>query len=442
MRKVVRGIGFFVLALVTFVFGVQLTFPYDRVKAKIVDALSEKYDASIGDVERGFLPGTVTFKAISIKTRPAQADLDRVAKIEDEKERAIQRALLVTTVFVDKLEVHLGVLALIGGKVSVDLDTKIGSGQIAGSIAVSKDGTEIDLEGHDLPGLRLPLREAFSGLPLDGKVQFSVVADLPNVKNKAGKVGPDWSKAEAAISFECPSNCTLGDGVAKFHPKVKKSSEATVKDGLDFNKLFVQSMVAKLEVKKGVAEITKFEMASKDLEMHLQLLLNLAPEVGDSMAAGCFRYKPSEELLKREPKTYSAFMLIGGPLGPDKLFHVKLDGKVKDLKKLALTCGPTTNQAMDDFSGTPKPAKPNLAPPEEPTRVPAAPTIPHDAMPPTPVTSAGSATAGSAGSGSGSATVPLRPPGPEHEENPPVGSGSAHEGGEGSAAPAPEPTIP
>ena len=78
MRKVVKGLAFVLLFLVTFVFAVQMTFPFDRVKQKIVDTLSEKYDVSIGDVERGFMPGKVVFKTVNLKTRPTQADLDRV----------------------------------------------------------------------------------------------------------------------------------------------------------------------------------------------------------------------------------------------------------------------------------------------------------------------------------------------------------------------------
>ncbi|MBA3463494.1 MAG: hypothetical protein H0T46_26295, partial [Deltaproteobacteria bacterium] len=45
-RLVLRYVGFFLLAVVTFVFALQLTFPYDRVKDKIVEALSTKYDVT------------------------------------------------------------------------------------------------------------------------------------------------------------------------------------------------------------------------------------------------------------------------------------------------------------------------------------------------------------------------------------------------------------
>ena len=51
-KKVLKIAGYVVLALVTFVFALQLSFPYNRIKERLVDQLSEKYDVSIGDVER------------------------------------------------------------------------------------------------------------------------------------------------------------------------------------------------------------------------------------------------------------------------------------------------------------------------------------------------------------------------------------------------------
>jgi hypothetical protein len=73
-RKLVRYVGFVVLALVSFVFAFQLTFPFDRVKDKVVELLSEKYEVTIGSVDRGLVPGRMYFKAVSLRTRPTKVD--------------------------------------------------------------------------------------------------------------------------------------------------------------------------------------------------------------------------------------------------------------------------------------------------------------------------------------------------------------------------------
>ena len=88
------------LALVVFVFALQMTFPYGRVKEKVIDALSEKYDVTIGDVERGWIPGRLYFNHVLLKTRPGKDETPSGLSIE-------------------RLEVDLGLLALLRGAASV-----------------------------------------------------------------------------------------------------------------------------------------------------------------------------------------------------------------------------------------------------------------------------------------------------------------------------------
>src|SRR5262249_48348199 len=141
-RKVLRYVGFAVLGLVTFVFAFQMTFPFDRVKDKVVDLLTEKYEVSIGGVERGFIPGRMYWKAVSLRTRPAKADD------------------VATTFYIEQLEVALGLVALLHGTAAVKFDAKIGPGHIKGDIALSKENTSIEIAGTDLPSASLPMREA------------------------------------------------------------------------------------------------------------------------------------------------------------------------------------------------------------------------------------------------------------------------------------------
>ena len=119
------------------------------------------------------------------------------------------------------------------------------------------------------------------------------------------------------------------------------------KDGIAFGTVNIDSFIAALEVKKGDFEITKFDVKSKDLDLKLELSMTLAQEINDSMVNGCARYKPTDALAKREGNTFSAFMMIGGPLGPDTMYHVRLDGTLKDMGKKALVCGPETQQGGD-----------------------------------------------------------------------------------------------
>ncbi|MBA3452467.1 MAG: type II secretion system protein GspN [Deltaproteobacteria bacterium] len=367
-RRVLRILGFVLLGLVTFVFALQLTFPYHRVKDKIIEALSAKYQVTISDVERGIIPGRMYFKNVRLESRPEKAGDD------------------VNSFFIKELEVDLGILALIKGTASVDIDASIGDGHLRGNISISKTLTSIDLEGVDLPSKSLPIKEGI-GLPLDGKIAFKFALDLPNEKGKSGgKLVPNWQKAEGAIVFECPGGCTIGDGKTKLKPKLKNArSQAFANDGIEFGKVNVESMLVKVAIKGGKMTLTDFDTKSKDGELKVDFEATLAPSFTDSMVAGCLRFKGSEELSKREPKTHAAISTTGANLGPDGLFHIRLDGKFKDMKRLAQNCGPALkNVNMDDPGGTSGDSRPNLTvqPPDESLKAGTPPITPPPAITP------------------------------------------------------------
>jgi len=425
-RLLLRIVTFFLLAVVTFVFALQLTFPYNRVKDKIVEALSTKYDVTIGSVERSVIPGRVYFKAVTLRTRPTKAD-----------ETA-------STLYIEKLEVDLGILALVKGAAKVRIDATIASGHLKGTIQISKSGTVIDMEGVDLPAGNLPMKEAI-GLPMSGKLEISVQLDLPNEKNKAGKSAPDWTKASGEINFECPSGCVFGDGKTKLKPKLKNArSQAFAGDGIDFGKISVDNMLAKVVIKDSSLDLEKFEAKSQDGELHIDYQMALAPEFGESGVMGCLRFKGSEGLSKREPKTFAALTTTGASIGPDGLFHIKLDGRFKEMKRLAQFCGPSVKSAMDD-PGAAGNSRPNLTvqPPDDSLRGKKEPEQPINPPPPPPPPPADAAmppptppNSEAPGSGAGSSTQTPPAPAPDQPSDVrrevPEGRGTAGAGGAGS----------
>jgi type II secretion system protein N len=347
------------------VFAFQLTFPFDRVKDKVILALSDKYEVNIGDVERGIIPGRVYFKAFSLRTRPAKA------------------GELATTFYMDRLGIDVGLLALLRGAVSVKLDIKIGPGRITGNVGIANSGTSVHLTGEDLPSASLPMREVI-GLPMSGKVRFAVNLELPNDRSKAGKVTPNWPKAEGNFEFACPAGCSVGDGKSKLKLTTTNNRQQEFLDagggGIDFGKVNIDSLLADVEIKNGKLDITKLDTRSGDGEVHLAFTMNLNQDLMGSLVAGCLRFRGSDALLKREPKTHAAFSTTGAPVGPDNLFHIKLDGPLRTMRRVGVVCGPSTNTNMDNPGGAPP--RPNLsANPEPPAKPPGLGTV---SLPPPP----------------------------------------------------------
>jgi len=347
MRRVLRYVGLALLALVVFVFALQLTFPYGRVKDKLIEALSSKYEVTIGDVEPGIMPGRVAFKTMTLRTRPETADD------------------VPTTFFVERLDVDLGLLALLGGTASIDFEAKIGPGSIRGEVELSKQLTVVDLEGSGLPSALLPMGELI-GLPMSGNVKFSFDLELPSERTKTGRLASNWQKAKGAVAFDCPSGCTFGDGKTRIQPKLTNArQQAFAGDGIEFGKVNVDALSARVSIKDGRLTVTKFDMKSPDGELNVDFEMTLAQAIGDSTVAGCLRFKGSDELMKREPKTHAALSTTGADLRADGLFHIKLEGNIKKLRRRNAQCGPGGGADDDKDDG-----RPNLTiqPPDETLR--------------------------------------------------------------------------
>jgi len=417
-RKLLFVLGMVLLAFVSFLFAFQLVFPYDRAADRLEALAASKVDLHIGSVKRSIIPGRFFLEDVTIKTHPSKEDLDHAMAIADPKERDKQLALASTTVFVDEIEVDIGLLSLIGGKASIDFVAKLDDGRISGNFAVSKSNTSVSIDGSEVPSERLPMREALSNLPMSGTVNFEVSLDLPNEKLKTGKVGPNWTHADASLEFDCPDGCVIGDGKAKLKLKAKNSrSQAFAGDGTEFGRVKIQSLAAKAELKDGKLDITKWEVQSSDLELHVDYTMTLAENIDQSAVLGCIRFKPTAALRKREPKTYDQILLTGAARDMSTgLDNIKLQGTFKHLKKLAKMCGPNAASSGGDIDSSP--SRPNLTvhtpdaplhaptPPSKPTPAPPPPTtaIPKPTTTPAvPAGDRGSAAAGSNGADTGAA---------------------------------------
>jgi type II secretion system protein N len=354
-RKLLRYLGFALLALVSFVFALQMAIPVDRVKDRVIDLLADKGDVTIGDVERGIIPGRLYFKAFTFRFRPSKA------------------GEVATTFYMDQLEVDVGLFALLRGAVAVNFDAKIGQGHFKGRVARAADGAiSLHAAGDDLPSASLPVREL--GLPMSGKVRLAVNLELPMEKAKTGgKVGPSWSKAEGGVELACPTGCTIGDGHSKLKLTTRDVRQQAFLDegggGIDFGKVNIDSLFANVELKNGRLEITRLDAKSGDGELKVAFSMQLNPDLGSSTVTGCLRFRGSDALLKREPKTHAAISTTGAPLGPDNLFHIKLDGQIRMIRRIGVVCsGPGGNSG--EGPNIPPP-RPNLSvTPETPTAKP------------------------------------------------------------------------
>ena len=406
-RTVLRYAGIALLGIITFVFAFQMSLPVDRAKQTIIEKLSPSYDVTIGSIERGIMPGRVYIHDLTLRTRPKKADD------------------VPTTFFVPKLEVDVGIFALIRGNLVVDVDAALGNGDLSARITLEgfgKKGLRLHVRGSDMPGSSLPLRPVI-GLPMTGKLDIAVDLDLPNDKRN-GKLQPNWQKADGTFDVSCPSGCTFGDGKTKLKPIIKNQTQAVmVGDGIEFGKVNIDSLVAHAEMKGGNFDLTKFELKSQDGEVHLDYSMKLEPDLGDSIVTGCVRFKGSPELLKRDQKTFDAINLSGAELRSDGLFHITLTDRLTEMKRLNQECGPNVHHG--EPPGEHPMVRPTITvmPPH-----PAPPVAPPPAAPPPAEPAAGSSHPAEGEPAQGGAPEASPPAGEGSAGAPPGNGGSAHAG--------------
>lgn len=378
MKRVLRWIGYPVLALVSFVFALQWTFPYERVGARLKDNLASKYDVTMGPVERGFWPGSMTLTAVALTTRPTKAGEQP------------------STLFFKEINVSVGLLGLLGGTAGIHVDAEIGHGTISGTVSLSSSSTSVAMTIDDVNAETVPGLAGVVGLPIGGKLIGEIDLELPK---------GDARQAEGKVDLGCKSNCTIGDGVAKIYPKGKSAASAAWgKEGLTVAKLLLHDWTAEMTLVKGKLDLTKFDFHSDDGEVFVDFHAQIQKSLKESPVTGCIKFKASDVLKKREPKFGNGLDVTGAPLGPDNYYYVKLAGTLGDVKRQPFICSLDGSEVPGAKSGTTidtsgrTTARPRITPGvEEPARTPP-PIAPPPIQPPP------------AGPGSATEPPPVAPP--------------------------------
>jgi type II secretion system protein N len=419
VRGVLRYVGYVVLALVTFVFALHLTFPYERVRDRALEALQSKYDVTIDGVERSLVPGRFALTGVTLRSRPSVAGQP------------------TTTMYFKRIEIDLAFAPLVSGKVKIGLAITTNKGRITGSIVQAKHETAYAFDLAKVPLTMIPGVSDAVGLPMygnaDGKVRLKLVRN-------------DWSKANGVFELACTVGCTIGNGEAKIYPKSKRpGDEAWTKDGVAVPALQITRFKLAIDIVKGNAKKRTFELVSKDGEADVDVDIKLAKVITESTITGCIRYKCSKELYAREPK-FSSQCDFGSPVIDGKgMHHIKLMGKLSNVRRIGALCdgqqtdaggGGAASGGNDRPRFDPGPVEvvqpivdAGVAPVEPPPPPPPPPAIdPAMLQPRDDVPRPEGAAVNGVGSGANPAGIPQPPPPPIVQPAPPPPPGSAYPG--------------
>ena len=321
-KRLLRWLGYPLLAVLVFAFALAHTFPYERLKGKIIEVLSVKYDVSIADIGPGLWPGNIEISTVMLKTRPDSPEETPVVLV------------------VDEAELGFGIFAALFGGLDLEIEAHLAGGIIEGQIEADDEYLAIDIETENLPLGGFPAIADAVGLPMTGALNANIALKLPRAAGEKGGGGVQWSEADGAIALAC-AGCTVGDGEAKMKMKPKagrgglRARRASIfaDEGLTVPRLDLGTAVAKIDIEDGVGVIDSFTATSKDGFLKITGEIRFAEPVGTSTFPGCMTFKLSDALKARE-KTFSGIEAMMPPKArqPDGSFAIPTKGTLAALR--------------------------------------------------------------------------------------------------------------
>ncbi|HXX67788.1 MAG TPA: type II secretion system protein GspN [Polyangiaceae bacterium] len=274
----------------------SFTFPYDKLRDRLVASFAADQRASGGhqelqiDALSGYGLTGVRMTGVTLLSAPA--------------EPGKPPARLV----VDEATVRYGLLSLLFGGADVDFDVMAFGGEARGEYGSRGKDKAIDvaLESLDL-GKIGPLVQLL-GVPLDGKAGGTLHLSMPE-----GKI----TRASGDLSFESKGTA-VGDGKAK------------LKGALALPKIDVGTLTIAAEAKDGVLKLTKFIAAGKDLDVQGDGRVTLRENVTDSLCDLQVRFRVNDAYRAKNDVTKSLFGAPGSTAPP--LFDL-MDPKIKQAKR-------------------------------------------------------------------------------------------------------------
>jgi len=237
---------FYVFCLAIFA---PITFPYDKVKERVVSSFNADQLASGGQQElqieslSGYWLTGVRMTGVTLLSAPSEAGKPP------------------TKLAIDNASVRYSVLPALIGHSDLGFDADAFGGEVSGSFEVhGKDKLlEATLDGIDLA--KITTLVEVLGVPVEGKLGGSVHLTMPE-----GRA----SKATGQVSFESKGT-SVGDGKAK------------IKGALALPKLEIGTIAITADAKDGVMKLMKFAAGGKDLDLQGDGRVTLREQVTESL---------------------------------------------------------------------------------------------------------------------------------------------------------------
>jgi len=300
--------------LLTFCVSVSLSLPVDKIKDRLERELSQEsgppqtstgsfgigsgMDVSIGELDvHVFRPG---FSASDVRLKPRKAPSGAPSS-------EAPAAKNLRPIVIDRLDARVYPLEAAFGTRSGRLHVEAFGGELQAELSLGDDGVLASADLHDVMLARLSALAQLLPLPMLGTLGLTAHFKAPNQRpaapGRAGAppltVGPprlDMTKALGDLDIRL-TQATLGDGKAK----LVVPGDAFLAQGLTFPRIRLGDVIGKVTIERGRANIVDLHAKSPDVELWIDGYIELRDPMPLSEAHLYIRFKPSPQLIAREP---------------------------------------------------------------------------------------------------------------------------------------------
>jgi type II secretion system protein N len=286
LRLALRWAGYvagYVLLLFAFFY---LTFPYDQLKRRIINAYATTQLGSptpghleIEDLTWSFaFPGVVA-SGIRMVTPPA-------ATVNAGDEAAKPKVIAL-----DELSARISPLRLLFGTQDIGFSADGMGGEVDGNIVIASSGREYTIELNDIAPGELPTIAETVGLPMTGTVNGKLNISLPE-----GKAA--LAQGDLKLTVD---NLVIGDGKAK------------IRNTLAIPAVQVGTLEIEATITSGQLKIEQLRAKGPDLELEVEGRARLHDRVQQSMVDLLVRFAFTDKYKGKSDMTKAIF---GDPKSP------------------------------------------------------------------------------------------------------------------------------
>jgi type II secretion system protein N len=269
LRKVLRWVGYVACYLLVFVMFAYISFPYDRLKHRLIASYQATQTGPFADhLEIDDLswswrfPGIVAEGVRLDMAAPADRPSGPAATIAASTTPAAATPLAHEVVEAEEVFVRLSPLDLLTGARSFTFSARALGGEIQGYASDSEASRSLTLELDDIDPSGVPHLAKLIGLPLRGRISGQIALELPE-----GRL----TKADGTLELH-GEDLQIGDGKAK------------IRDMIVLPPIEIGALNMKAEVTGGRLKLDECAATGRDVELSMTGGLRLRQQIDASLA--------------------------------------------------------------------------------------------------------------------------------------------------------------